>query len=154
MEMEMEMEIRIHNFPKQLIGDESSWLALARKIIEAMNFEPESVQIIFTDDPTLRAMHEQFLNDPTETDVITFDLGEEGSVEGEIYISIDRARAQAKEYGVSPEEEVLRLIVHGLLHLQGYDDLEEEARKEMKEQENLYVEKFAPKLNNGKFWRS
>ena len=143
----MTMEIKIHNFPKKLTGDESHWLNLTQKIIEAMNLVPESVNIICTDDPRLRKMHEQYLDDPSETDVITFDLGEDGNIEGEIYISIDRARAQAEEYGVSVDEEVLRLIIHGLLHLKGYDDLGEQARKEMKKQENLFVEKFSGKVH-------
>ena len=136
------MDLQIHNFPKNLHGSKEQWKALSLKIIQTMGLGPKLLNIIFTDDLTLQKMHQRYLNDPEKTDVITFDLGDENGIEGEIYISFDRASQQAKEYGVTLEEEVLRLIVHGLLHLKGYDDLEEEARKIMKAQENLFVERF------------
>ncbi len=98
----------------------------------------KSCHFIFVNDKTLAEMHRQYLNDPSPTDVITFDLGEE-QVEGEIYISTDRAQAQAKQYSVSYHEEIIRLIIHGLLHLAGYDDIEESDRIEMKEIENRLV---------------
>ncbi|RLD10009.1 rRNA maturation RNase YbeY [candidate division KSB1 bacterium] len=140
------MEIKLHNFPEQLKGDQAQWTELSARIVQAMELNPESVQIIFTDDQTLQQMHARYLNDPSKTDVITFDLGEDGAIEGEIYISIERAEDQAREFGVSPEEEVLRLIIHGLLHLKGYDDLEEEARTIMKAQENKFVDRFRSEL--------
>ncbi len=140
------MDLQIHNFPKNLHGSKEQWKALSLKIIQTMGLGPKLLNIIFTDDLTLQKMHQRYLNDPEKTDVITFDLGDENGIEGEIYISFDRASQQAKEYGVTLEEEVLRLIVHGLLHLKGYDDLEEEARKIMKAQENLFVERFRREL--------
>ncbi len=141
------MELQIHNFPQVLRGNARQWEELSRRIVKAIELEPvASLNLIFVDDPTLQKMHQQYLNDPEKTDVITFDLGDGEAVEGEIYISIDRAQDQAKEYGVSPEEEVLRLIIHGILHLKGYDDLEEEDRVVMKAQEDAFVEKFRSEL--------
>jgi rRNA maturation RNase YbeY len=141
------MELQIHNFPEVLRGNTRQWEELSRRIVQAIELEPvASLNLIFVDDPTLQKMHQQYLNDPEKTDVITFDLGDGEAVEGEIYISIDRAQDQAKEYGVSPEEEVLRLIIHGILHLKGYDDLEEEDRVVMKAQEDAFVEKFRSEL--------
>ncbi len=141
------MELQIHNFPQDLRGNARQWEELSRRIVKAIELEPvASLNLIFVDDPTLQKMHQQYLNDPEKTDVITFDLGDGEAVEGEIYISIDRAQDQAKEYGVSPEEEVLRLIIHGILHLKGYDDLEEEDRVVMKAQEDAFVEKFRSEL--------
>ncbi len=100
-----------------------------------------SCHFIFVDDKTLAEMHGQYLDDPTPTDVITFDLGDE-QIEGEIYISTERAQEQAKEYSVSYREEITRLIVHGLLHLAGYNDIDEADRIEMKKVENQLVERF------------
>ncbi len=141
------MELQIHNFPEVLRGTARQWEELSRRIVLAIELEPvASLNLIFVDDPTLQKLHQQYLNDPEKTDVITFDLGDGEAVEGEIYISIDRARDQAKEYGVTPEEEVLRLIIHGILHLKGYDDLEEEDRVVMKAQEDAFVEKFRSEL--------
>ncbi len=109
---------------------------------DELNLKADSVNVVFVDDSTLRAMHRQYLDDDTFTDVMTFDLGEE-NIEGEIYISTDRALAQADEFGVTPEEEVVRLIIHGLLHLKGYDDTTEKLRSEMKQMEDRLVEKYS-----------
>ncbi len=140
------MEIKIYNFPDRLTGNEEQWTALTEDLIKAVQLNPETLTVIFTDDSTLKEMHERFLNDPSETDVITFNLGDEDKIEGEIYISIDQAVRQAAEFAVSPEEEVLRLITHGLLHLKGFDDLQEEARREMKEHEDRLVQQFRGRL--------
>ncbi len=140
------MEPKIHNFPPRLRGNEQDWTKLTLAILTHLELKPVSLNVVFTDDQTLKQMHTRYLNDPSETDVITFDLGEESAIEGEIYISIERAEDQARTYGVTLDEEVLRLIIHGLLHLQGYDDLQEETRKIMKEQEDSLVAYFKGKL--------
>jgi rRNA maturation RNase YbeY len=101
----------------------------------------KSCNIIFLSDRDLAEMHNTFLNDPSPTDVITFNLGNE-KIEGEIYISSERAKAQSREYNVSFENEIIRLVVHGLLHLAGYDDLSESDYKKMKQKENYFVEYF------------
>lgn len=136
------MEIQIHNFPEQLAGQASDWETFASKVAGNLGIEIESLNIIFVDDATLQKMHLEYLNDPEKTDVITFDLSEGEKIEAEIYISTERAEDQAKEYGVSFSEEVLRLIIHGLLHLKGYDDLEPEKRKIMKQEEEKLVSAF------------
>ncbi len=136
------MEIQIHNFPAQLTGRVGEWETLARQVAEDLGMEIETLNIVFVDDETLQKMHLEYLNDPDKTDVITFDLSEGDKVEAEIYISSERADAQALEYGVTFSEEVLRLIIHGLLHLKGYDDLEPEKKKIMKQEEEKLVSKF------------
>ena len=93
------------------------------------------VDVIFVDDPTLQAMHEQFLDDPSVTDVMAFDYTKaEGDAEpeAEVYVSADRARAVAGERGEAPRDELLLYIVHGALHLCGMDDHEEGPRQEMR----------------------
>ena len=141
------MELKIHNFPSRLNGDEKQWVSLAASVVEELQLPMQSLNIVFTDDETLQQMHAQYLKDPSKTDVITFDLSDDENMEGEIYISIDRAEDQARTYSVTTEEEVLRLIIHGLLHLKGYDDLQEEARQVMKAQEDRLVTRFREKLN-------
>lgn len=110
-------------------------------MLNEINLEARSCAVIFVDDAFLKEMHGRYLSDPTVTDVITFNLGEE-EVEGEIYISTERAAEQAKRYQTAPEEEIIRLIIHGLLHLKGYDDIAEQDRLEMKEEENRLTEKY------------
>ena len=103
------------------------------------NLQPESIDIILVDDDTLREMHKIYLDDDSVTDVMTFNLSDDKSIEGEIYISVPRATAQSLEYGVTLLQELVRLIIHGCLHLAGYDDQVEDNLKEMKNIEDKLV---------------
>ncbi len=114
-------------------------------MLTEIDLEAQSCAVVFVDDVFLSEMHNRYLSDPSETDVITFNLGE-AAVEGEIYISTDRASAQAEQYGTPAEEEIIRLIIHGLLHLKGYDDIDEQERLEMKKEENQLTEKYVNML--------
>ncbi len=135
------MNIHIQDPDQNLRINENQYREICNQTIKAIALDIKSCAFIFVTDAALKQMHSDYLNDPTATDVITFDLGED-AVEGEIYISTERARAQAEEYGVTPEEEVLRLMVHGLLHLKGYDDLTDGDRLVMKREENKLVEQL------------
>src|SRR5436190_14746033 len=84
----------------------------------------EIIEISFVSDEAIAKVHGEFMGDPTPTDVITFQ-------HGEIIISLDTAKRQAAENGELYEREVLRYMVHGLLHLAGWDDREETERVEM-----------------------
>lgn len=97
------------------------------------------VTVVVCDDETIRAINAQFLDHDWATDVITFPLAE-APLEGEIYISVDTARRQAAEYGVSLRNELVRLAVHGTLHLVGYDDTTEAERLLMHRVQERYVE--------------
>lgn len=102
-----------------------------------------AVTVVFCDDPTLQGMNARFLNHDYPTDVLAFPLGDEdGALEGEIYVSLDRAEEQARSYGVQFENEVCRLVVHGLLHLLGYDDQESIEKKTMHARQEEYVGLF------------
>lgn len=87
----------------------------------------------------------QYLQHEGSTDVITFDLAEPGStaLTGEIFISVPDAVKQAGEFGTTWQEELVRYIIHALLHLRGYDDLKPAARRVMKREENRLVKKVA-----------
>lgn len=135
------MDIQIHQAPPQIKISDSAYTTLCKDVASEIGLEANSCAVIFVDDAALKEMHARYLNDPTETDVITFDLGE-NAVEGEIYISTNRAFAQAKAFSVSAEEEITRLIIHGLLHLKGYDDLTDADRVIMKMEENRLVKLF------------
>jgi rRNA maturation RNase YbeY len=98
------------------------------------------VTVILVDDEELLRMNREHLRHDYYTDVITFPL-EEDPLEGEIYISVDRAREQASEYGVGLYDEIERLAIHGALHLAGYDDADESSRAEMRRLEDRYLSK-------------
>ena len=97
---------------------------------------PGVVNVSLIDDVQIERVHAQFMDNPTPTDVITFPYGEEG----EILISVETAERQASAFGASCEREMVLYLVHGLLHLAGYDDLTAEEREEMEELQESLVE--------------
>lgn len=93
-----------------------------------------AVSVTFVDDRAMGDLNRRALGREGTTDVIAFDLAEEGlpyEAVGDVYVSIDRARAQSLAYGVSLKEEILRLAVHGLLHTIGYSDRTPPQRRKM-----------------------
>ena len=102
-----------------------------------------AISLIFLDDAEMQQLNRKFFSKDKSTDVIAFPLeDDEDDVWGEVYISVERAEEQAGFYSVSIPEEITRLIVHGVLHLHGYDDLEEPDRGMMTDKENQYLELF------------
>jgi rRNA maturation RNase YbeY len=103
-----------------------------------------SLQYIFVSDDYLLDMNLKYLQHDTYTDIITFDLSEKKSnfIEGEIYISVDRVRENANTEGVSFQNELLRVILHGALHLCGFNDKTKAQKANMRELESTYLEKY------------
>ena len=102
------------------------------------------VNFILCSDKYLLELNRQYLQHDYYTDIITFDNSEdEGIVESDIFISIDRAKENALDHGVAFEKELERLFYHGLLHLTGYNDKEADDKKVMTERENYYLSLFA-----------
>ena len=96
---------------------------------------PGSVQVSLVDDGEISRVHAQFMDNPDPTDVITFPYGDDG----EILISVETAERQAREYKSSFDREITLYLVHGLLHLAGYDDSSEVERGEMEELQEALV---------------
>ncbi len=97
------------------------------------------VSVVFSDDRMSRRINRKFFSHDRPTDVMSFPLEEGGSVEGEIYVNLDKATRQARTYGVSAANETARLVIHGTLHLLGYDDVARGAATVMKDREEYYV---------------
>ena len=97
----------------------SNWI---QKIAQSEGYEIGELSYIFCSDKFLLGINQQYLNHDTFTDIITFDLSEADAIEGEIYISIPRVRENGRIQKVSFQDELDRVIIHGLLHLVGYSD--------------------------------
>ena len=111
-----------------------------RSVLEKEGVKRASVQCIFLDDESIQKLNKQCLGHDYPTDVITFPMETEPELEAELYIGLETARLQAKEYGVSVNEEVARLVIHGILHLCGYNDKNKAMQAEMREAEDRYIE--------------
>ena len=97
----------------------------------------------FCSDESLSKINKEFLNHDTLTDVITFDYSTLNEISGEIFISIDRVRENASEFQQSFEVEIRRVMIHGLLHLCGYNDKTTKEKSLMSDRENFYLDSFS-----------
>ncbi|MEZ5172925.1 MAG: rRNA maturation RNase YbeY [Bacteroidia bacterium] len=109
------------------------WL---KEVIASFNLKTGSIQIISCSDEYLLEVNRKFLQHDYYTDIITFDESEKDVINGDLIISIERVRENAEQYGVSTEEELNRVIVHGILHLVGFRDKSEKEISTMRKEEN------------------
>lgn len=97
------------------------------------------INVIFCSDNYILDVNMKFLQHDYFTDIITFDYCQGDVLSGDLFISVDSVRENAVEYGAEFDEEIHRVIVHGLLHLIGYDDHTPDEQKTMREKENYYL---------------
>lgn len=98
-----------------------------------------AINIIFCSDPYILDINLKYLSHDYFTDIITFDYCQGDKLSGDLFISIDSVRENAEFYGVEFRDELDRVMVHGLLHLIGYDDHSEEDIAVMRSKENYYL---------------
>lgn len=101
------------------------------KVIADEKKNPGDLVFVFTNDENILEMNKKFLGHDYYTDVISFDYSDKGKVIGEIFVSIETVRRNAIEYKVKLDEEIMRVIIHGVLHLCGYRDIELNEKKKM-----------------------
>ena len=105
------------------------------------NIKIKYINVIFCDDNFLLKINNKFLDHDFYTDVISFNYSS-SQIEGEIYISISRVLDNSRTYNTDENVELIRVIVHGLLHLCGYNDKNHEEKKSMKLKEDEYINKY------------
>jgi rRNA maturation RNase YbeY len=113
-----------------------------RKILEGEGLNRINLNVILVDDEYLRSLHREYLQEDSYTDVMTFPIDEGENREAEIYVSLDRARHNAKRFNVRIDEEIARLIIHGLLHLKGFDDKNKISQTKMRREENRLLKTY------------
>lgn len=116
----------------------SSWL---RQVILDENKKLGELNYIFCDDDYLHKMNVEFLDHDTLTDVISFDYTEGIVISGDVYISTERVADNAKDFEVSFNDELHRVMVHGVLHYCGYKDKTDQDQDVMTAKENYYLNK-------------
>ncbi len=102
-------------------------------------FEVGEISYIFCTDPFLLELNKKYLKHKTLTDIITFDYSEQETTSADVFISIDRIKENAIKFGVKPHDEMLRVMIHGILHLMGYSDKSKSEKSVMKEKEDEYL---------------
>jgi len=121
------------------------WRKIKRLIQEVIAKElkiSDDLNFIITNDKNLRKINIQFLEHDYNTDVITFNYNKGSVINGEIYISLETVKKNANNYDVSLNNELLRVLIHGVLHLVGYDDKTKEQKIVIHEMEDLWLAQF------------
>lgn len=127
-----------------------SWrraVKLFKKVIGDEGKVPGDLSFIIANDESLRNINIEFLKHNYYTDVITFADNACNVIGGEIYISIDTVKRNAEDYHVSLNNEILRVMVHGVLHLCGYDDKTSQERSEMRSLEDRWLAEYERENN-------
>ncbi len=143
------VEVRVHvddseEPPESKNLDLNAVIALARYVIIEEGRTEGELDIVFCGDGKISDLNRKWFDRDGPTDVIAFNLSEDspdaGSLEGELYIDLQQAERQAPQYNVSLDEEIRRLVVHGVLHLVGYTDTgSPEEAEQMLERQEYYV---------------
>ncbi|MEE0982745.1 MAG: rRNA maturation RNase YbeY [Bacteroidales bacterium] len=113
------------------------WL---KQIIENKGYKLGTLSYILCDDDYLLEINKHYLQHEFYTDIITFDYVENGVINGDIFISVDRVKENAASFGVSEREELMRVFAHGVLHLSGLKDATSEEASQMRKAENESLE--------------
>lgn len=129
------------DFELQNQENHSAWI---NKTISSFNKSIQEISFIFCSDDYLLKINQQFLDHDYYTDIITFDNSEqENKIASDIFISIDRVKENASEGNFDFNEELKRVMIHGILHLLGFNDKTKEEQIEMRKQEDYFLGQFA-----------
>jgi probable rRNA maturation factor len=128
--------IKLPALEKQKI---SRWI---KETAASFGFKTGDIAYIFCSDERILEINKQYLNHDYYTDIITFDYSEGSTISGDIFISLDTVMSNATEFNVSFEQELKRILIHGVLHLCVQDDKTPKLRLQMSEKENAALQKF------------
>ena len=140
----MSLNITFHKADKNAtLGNRLALKAFIEKSLKKEGLSIEALQYVFCSDKYLLDINNAYLKHNYYTDIISFDLSEtKGKLIGEVYISVDRVKDNAKTHKTPLNEELLRVIFHGALHFCGYKDKKPADAKEMRAQENRWLKSY------------
>lgn len=113
-----------------------------KAILETEGKSAGDITYVFCNDEYLGSMNAKYLKHNTLTDIITFDYSEKGKLSGDIFISIERVKENAGSFNTTLNQELGRVMAHGVLHLSGYKDKTPDDKKMMKSKEDFYLASF------------
>ena len=126
------IEIAITDNQATLPNDHARWDSIVRQILHDAGYINAEISIAVVDDPTIHQLNQTHLQHDYATDVLSFVLEQTpDTLEGEVIVSFETAISRSTEFGLSAEHELTLYIVHGVLHLLGYDHIKEKEREEM-----------------------
>ena len=125
--------------PFPLTGKKLATTARVKALIREEGKKNGDLNFVFCSDDYLLKLKREYLKHDYYTDIITFDYCEGDKIAGDMYISVDRVAENARNYGLTFDTELRRVILHGVLHLCGYDDKTDEEQTSMREKENYYL---------------
>ncbi|MGW8256661.1 MAG: rRNA maturation RNase YbeY [Thermoguttaceae bacterium] len=134
------LQISVTDTQSQMAVDKKRLRKAVRIILRRESIPRAKISVALVDDYTIAALHQQYLNDPNPTDVLSFSLERTNDyLEGEVVVSAETAQTSALRYHWTPEDELLLYVVHGVLHLVGYDDTSPKKQKIMRSKERQYL---------------
>ena len=133
------MSVSFHRENVSLNADEKLIIKWLTNSVNSLDYSIGELSFVFCSDDYLRKLNIKHLNQNYFTDVITFDYSKEMSLIGDVFISTERVKENAKLFNVSFNEELFRVIIHGVLHLCGFKDKTKEEKAEMRSKENDFL---------------
>ena len=128
--------------PQEVVEiDRGHFRAVVRAVLDGEGVADAEISLAFVDNPTIHRLNKRYLDHDEPTDVLSFPLSEANAkkLQGELVIGAEVALAQAAERGHDVKAELTLYVIHGLLHLCDYDDLDDEGAKEMRKRERHYL---------------
>ena len=141
-------EINIFKECKDIDFYKDHIIQLINLSLEATRYNQVKINIIFCNNDKLNSLKQEYFNDDALTDIITFPIKNDNDLEAEIYISIEMAKINADEFNVSLNNELSRLIVHGVLHLIGFNDNTKDSKKIMFLKQDEIISNFQKDVCN------
>ena len=135
-------EINIFNECKDIDFHKDHIVQLINLSLKATKYNQVKINLIFCDNDKLNSFKRKYFDDDVLTDIVTFPIKNDNDLEAEIYISIEMAKLNAYEFNVSLNNELSRLIIHGVLHLIGFNDNTKDAKKIMFSKQEEIISNF------------
>ena len=135
-------EINIFNECKDIDFHKDHIVQLINLSLKATKYNQVKINLIFCDNDKLNFFKRKYFDDDVLTDIVTFPIKNDNDLEAEIYISIEMAKLNAYEFNVSLNNELSRLIIHGVLHLIGFNDNTKDAKKIMFSKQEEIISNF------------